>query len=292
MAKGKVYVQFPRTGLGNMMLTWTRGYLFAHLNELPLVASSWGKVQWGAWLRWERKKRTYWGYFRESSLAEKIKTRWQKRKAQIIVEPSVEKMADANKNDALYVFDQVSPGKDLFGPFRAHRDLVKKAIFDQLHPTMRGQLERYQAPVIALHIRRGDFKLGNPITPDSFFINAILLAREVAGKELPATIFTDAAPEEIKDVLSLPGVVMSEDKPDILDILLMSKSKMIVLSQSSTFSYWGAFLSDAAIVRPAGDWQGELRPADVNEHIFEGKVDFRDTASVQRLREGLLTVAW
>jgi len=292
MGKGKVYVQFPRTGLGNMMLTWTRGYLFAHLNELPLVASSWGKIQWGAWLRWERKKRTYWGYFKESSLAEKIKTRWQKRNAPIITEPAVERMADPDRSEALYIFDQVSPGKDLFGPFRPHRRLVRQAIFDLLHPAMRKKLERYQPPVIALHIRRGDFKLGNPITPDSFFINAILLAREIAGKELSATVFTDAAPEEIKAVLSLPGVAKSEDKPDILDILLMSRSKMIVLSQSSTFSYWGAFLSDAAIIRPAGDWQGELRPADVNEHIFEGKVDFEDAVSVQRLKAGLRAVTW
>jgi len=292
MSKAKVYVQFPRTGLGNMMLTWTRGYLFAHLNGLPMVASSWGKIQWGAWIRWERKKRTYWGYFRENSRLDKLRTKWQKRSYPVISEPAVEKIPGAGNERMLYVFDQVSPGKDLFAPFRPHRTLVKQALFDQLHPGMRQRLGRYQPPVIALHIRRGDFKFGNPITPDSFFIDAILLAREIAGKELPATVFTDAAPEEIATVLALPGVSMAENKPDILDILLMSQSKMIVLSQSSTFSYWGAFLSDAVIIRPAGDWQGALRPAEVNEHIFEGKVDFADAGSVEQLKAGLKAVTW
>lgn len=292
MAKARVYVQFPRTGLGNMMLTWARGWLFAHLNDLPMVTSSWGKIQWGAWIRWERKKRTYWGYFSECSRLDKWRAFWEKRRYPVITEPPVEKASIPAEIKTVYVFDQVSPDKDLFGPFRAHRALIRQAILDQLHPRMRDRLLRYEAPVIAVHIRRGDFKLGNPITPDSFFIDAIKLAREVAGRELPAVLFTDAAPEEIKAVLALPGVHMAEDKPDILDILLISKSKMVVLSQSSTFSYWGAFLSEAIIVRPAGDWQGELRPAEVNKHIFEGKVDFSDPASVERLKAGLGAVAW
>jgi subtilisin-like proprotein convertase family protein len=39
----------------------------------------------------------------------------------------------------------------------------------------------------------------------------------------------------------------------------MSKSKFVILSRSSTFSYWAAFLSDALVIRPAGDWQLKIK---------------------------------
>jgi hypothetical protein len=268
-----------------MLLAWSRAFVFSRLNGLPMVTTSWGRIQWGAWLRWERKKRAYWGYFREDGWWQRWKTAIQAKRLTVVTEPEVKKWPDTA--GTLFVFDQVSPQTDLFGPFRAHREMVKEGLFALLTPQMRKALDTYAPPVIAVHIRRGDFKYGNPITPTAFFIEAIGLAREAAGKEWPVTIFTDAAPDEISDVLALPGVRLTGDKPDILDILLMSKSKVIILSQSSTFSYWGAFLSDAVIIKPAGDWQDDLRPADINKRLFEGKVDFDDPASVRQLKEGL-----
>ncbi|HWB94620.1 MAG TPA: hypothetical protein VG605_22345 [Puia sp.] len=251
-----------------------------------MVTTSWGRIQWGAWLRWERKKRAYWGYFREDSRWQRWNAAIQRKRRTVVSEPEVKKWTGTD--NTLFVFDQVSPQNDLFGPFRAHRKMVREGLLDLLTPRMRAALDTYAAPVIAIHIRRGDFKIGNPITPTQFFIDAIRLARETAGKELPVTVFTDAAPAEIPDVLNLPGVTLTGDKPDILDILLMSNSRIIVLSQSSTFSYWGAFLSDAVIIKPEGDWQENLRPPEINERIFEGKVNFSDATSVHKLRQGLL----
>jgi len=65
-----------------------------------------------------------------------------------------------------------------------------------------------------------------------------------------------------------------------------------VLSQSSTFSYWGAFLSDAIVIRPAGDWQENIRPLEVNVRVFEGKVDFDDEYSVMHLKKALTAHSW
>ncbi|HEV2478856.1 MAG TPA: hypothetical protein VGS79_04305 [Puia sp.] len=284
MKRGKVYVQFPRTGLGNMLLVWSRAFVFSRLNGLPLVTTSWGRIQWGAWLRWERKKRAYWGYFREDGWWRRWSTAFEKKRLAVVTEPEVKPWPGTD--ETIFLFDQVSPEKDLFGPFRAHRDMVKEGILDLLSPRMRAALDTYAPPVIAIHIRRGDFKYGNPLTPTLFFIEAIRLTREAAGEQWPVTVFTDAAPGEIGDVLALPGVRLAEDKPDILDILLMSRSRVLVLSRSSTFSYWGAFLSDAIIIKPEGDWQDDLRPMEINHRIFEGKVDFDDPASVRRLEEG------
>jgi hypothetical protein len=285
MKPGQIYVRFPRTGLGNMLLVWSRAFVFSRLNELPMVTTSWGRIQWGAWLRWERKKRAYWGYFREDGWWKRWSAAIRAQRLTVVTEPEVKHWSQTAGK--LFLFDQVSPQKDLFGPLKAHRDMVKEGLFAILSPRMKTALDTYTSPVIAVHIRRGDFKYGNPITPTAFFIDAIQLAREAAGKELPVTLFTDAARDEIRDVLALPGVELTGNKPDILDILLMSKSRVIILSQSSTFSYWGAFLSDAVIIKPAGDWQDNLRPADVNEHRYEGKMDLNDPVSVQKLKDGL-----
>ena len=52
---------------------------------------------------------------------------------------------------------------------------------------------------------------------------------------------------------------MAEKSTDVVDILLMSKAPYIILSQSSTFSYWAAFLSDATVIRPKNDWQDRIK---------------------------------
>ena len=134
---------------------------------------------------------------------------------------------------------------------------------------MKSKLKDYPIPVIGIHIRRGDFKMGNPITPLSFFIEGIKLVRECAGSNLPVTVFTDASKEEITDILQLPNVSLAAPKPDILDIILLSKSKVLFLSKSSSFSYWGAFLSDALVVRPINDWQKKIRESNDRSNYRE-----------------------
>jgi hypothetical protein len=144
--------------------------------------------------------------------------------------------------------------------------------------------------VISVHIRRGDFKFGNPITSLSFFIDAINSIRNVYGDELPVTIFTDAENTEIEDVLKLPAVCLSEEKPDILDILIMSMSRFIILSQSSTFSYWGAFLSDAVILKPHTDWQQYIRSSKINSNYPEINWKEGDEECVETLRKHYLNL--
>lgn len=66
--KAKVYVKFPKTGLGNMLLVWANAFVFAKMNKMELVLSSWWGFHWGAILRKERKKRLYYNYFKETNV--------------------------------------------------------------------------------------------------------------------------------------------------------------------------------------------------------------------------------
>lgn len=247
-----------------MMLVWARAAIFAHLNNLPLVTSPWWGIRWGAWKRNERKKRIYWGYFRESSWIEKWGI-WNSRLFCVTVKnPSVNNLERRKLRKKLFVFDKVILQNDLFASIREHQLFLENEIYNLLNPALRQQIKKYEVPQIAVHIRRGDFKHGNPITPQAFFIACIRHIRVAVNNQLPVTVFTDAEANEISEVLALPDVKLADPKADILDLLLMSKARFLVLSRSSTFSYWAAFLSNAIVVRPHNDWQPLIKDSKNN----------------------------
>jgi Glycosyl transferase family 11 len=254
--KAKVYIKFPKTGLGNMMLVWARGIVFAQLNDLPVVASSWWGLHWGALLRREKKSRLYLGYFKESSLLKQLLIKFFLKLKTVELDPIIVTLRNEKKNEPkLYVFNKVVTDNDLFGSLREHEEIIKARIEKALTSKMKLRLAMYKEPIIGVHIRRGDFKLGNQTTPLNYFIESINTIRNTIDKNLPVTIFSDADELELKEILAISNVKLTESKPDILDILLLSKSKFIVLSRSSTFGYWAAFLSNAFVIRPFDDWQ-------------------------------------
>lgn len=83
--------------------------------------------------------------------------------------------------------------------------------------------------------------------------------RKDAGLELPVTVFSDAEPSEIEELTKLNNIKLAEPKPDILDILLLASSKIVVLSIGSSFSYWGAFLSEGIVIKHPKEWHVPFR---------------------------------
>jgi hypothetical protein len=68
----------------------------------------------------------------------------------------------------------------------------------------------------------------------------------------------------------MESISMVEGNTDIVDLLLMSKSKVIVTSAGSTFSYWAGFLSDAVIIMHPDHIYSPIRPSTVDEILYEG----------------------
>ena len=255
-----MYVKFPKTGLGNMLLLWARAVVFARINHFELVTSSWWGFRWGALVRQEQKKRLYWKYFREAAVFSRIKALWYLKYRKVIVEPKAEYLSeDQSSKCNLYLFNKVMPDYNLFDPLRGHYNLIVNELHCALRPSKKKLLDKYERPVIGIHIRRGDFKLGSTLTPLNYFIEGIKIIREISGDDWPVTVFTDAGKEEIETLLSLPATRLAEEKADILDILLLSKSDVLLLSGGSTFSYWAAFLSNAFVIRPMNDWLGNIK---------------------------------
>ncbi len=262
-----------------MMLVWARGISFARLNGLPCVTSSWWGLHWGALLRREKKNRLYAGYFTETPLQKQYGTALLSKVKTVVKNPSVNKLLAGVENDKIYLFDTVITDNDLFGELRQHEALVREALDQMLTTKMKTILKSRPAPAIGVHIRRGDFKLGNQTTPLQYFISLIKIIRDAAGCVVPVTIFTDADNDELLDLLKLPKILMAEKNPDIIDILLLSKSKLMILSRSSTFGYWAAFLSSSIVVRPKNDWQPLIKNDNAATGYCEIKWDAGDYTS-------------
>ncbi len=158
----------------------------------------------------------------------------------------------------------------MFSGLQIHRENISRAIFAMLTDPIKTKILTLSSPEIGVHIRRGDFKYGNLLTSNQFFINAINVIRKIEGRPLTVTVFTDAHDREIADILNLDDVQFPVDQSDIVDIYQLSKSKYLILSQSSSFSYWAAFLCNNIVIRHQDDWQKQICHNTSNELKFDG----------------------
>jgi hypothetical protein len=277
------YAHLPRAGLGNMLFVWAHAAIFANLNGLPLVTSPWNQFKIGVYLRRERRKREYADYFSGLEEWSSLKSTWMLRNYTPVVEPPITSfkfVQDAQKS--LYVFEKIPHWADFFRDIKPHRQFITNELERMLAPHHAEVLKCARIPVIGVHVRCGDFrplgsgedfaKVGGVRTPLTYFENIIVGIRHLRGLPLPVTIFSDGTDEELSVLLKLPNVSRAENNADIVDLLLLSKSQIIVTSAGSTFSYWSGFLSHAPVIIHPDHIHSPLRPQEVNEQYFEGGV--------------------
>jgi hypothetical protein len=271
VTESKVYCKIPRAGLGNMLLVWAKGFVFAKKYELEFSHSGFLSLQPGAWIRREKSSRLYWNYFVEKKIRRWVRFKVYGLKLKKVVNPSFDISLSPS---CLYIFTKHYDSNDFFKELKPFKREISNEIYRLLNPKFKRRLEEVEPPIIGAHIRRGDFKYGSSLTPLSFFIDAINIIRKSTGVVLPVTIFSDGTDKELKDVLSLPAVSRSTEKDDIIDLLLLSRSRFLILSVNSTFSYWAAFLSRAGhIIKSKDEWHSPLRAEDDNLCAFEGHID-------------------
>ncbi|WP_315819857.1 hypothetical protein [Paraflavitalea speifideaquila] len=160
-----------------------------------------------------------------------------------------------------------------------------------LSPHVISKLNDLGSPAIGLHIRMGDFrelkagedfnKVGAVRTPESYFIDMINLIRKINGAQLPVTIVTDGYRHELEGLLALQNIKIMEGNPDIVDMLVLSRSKIIITSASSTFSYWAGFLSDVPVIVHPSLRNLKLRP----DGFYEGPLEESNESLVKYIKD-------
>jgi Glycosyl transferase family 11 len=294
-----VICKLPKAGLGNQLFPVMRAYVFGHLNNLDVLVTGYHRIKIGPYLRREKSKRKYAGYFnfQKGWIGELLDKQKLKKleQAGLVTEPPVKVLEGLPGKNASYLFYKLPDYRDFFAGLNPHRALVKKIFWDLIRPSIKKQLANKNLPCIGVHIRRGDFptlkpdedfsKRGQVRTPEKYFIDTIEEIREIHGSTLPVTVFTDGFLHEFENLFSLENVSMSQGNPDIVDLVLMSRSQIIVVATGSTFSYWAGFLSDAPVIlHPDHIHMPNRLPTDVPA-LYEGPLDKNNPLLVNSIRK-------
>jgi len=265
-----VYVKFPKFGLGNLLLIWANAFIFSHLNNLPLLTSPWWGIHFGSWVRKEKSKRFYFGYFNSSSFKEYVKYFF------ILVFAKKVRNNVFNKHyvyrdgsSILFYFDSLIFNNHMFLDILPYRDIIKHELLNLLKVDLRNRYLSMSHFDIGIHIRRGDFVVTDQATPIDYFLTILKIIRESFHPNMKVKIFSDAYDHELANILSLDGVSRSTNTDDILDLLELSKSKVLIMSKSSSFSYWAGFLSSGLVVKAKDDWQERICFNPEHELIFD-----------------------
>lgn len=275
----------PKAGLGNQLFPLLNALVFGKLNDLPVTIIGYHHLKIGPYLRKEKIKRRYRGYFRfqKSVLGEAYDSFLCKRamkKNNCIYEPDLLCYEKEEIRGKVFVFEKLPTYHDYFIHLKPHRKLVKLLLKENLNSWVFEEIEKLELPIIGMHIRMGDFRklkqgedfarVGHVRTPEHYFTAVVNQLRSISGMQLPVSLFTDGYRNEFEEVFSLTPINMIEGNADIVDLLLLSKSEVIITANGSTFSYWAGFLSDAPIIKHPDHLYADFRPADINNSVYEG----------------------
>jgi hypothetical protein len=284
-----VYPKLPKAGLGNMLLVWARAALFAQVNSLSVVAPTWGKMTIGPYLRGERDKRHYGNLFSNKDYVSKANYFLANlKKKHLHYNPVISKIELSNLEPKevdchLFIFTQLPHWSDFFVDLKEYQPTIKDKLFSNIRPSLLTNISRRTTPHIGLHIRMGDFrilkseedfpKFGGVRTPFSWFIRVIDAIREIAGYDVPVTIFSDGYDYELSELLKLPQIFRASTASALSDMLTLSGSKLLITSSGSTFSYWASYLGQPPTIYHPAHFHAGVFPYDVGQRVFEGGFD-------------------
>lgn len=254
--------------------------VYGKLMNQKVRVCNYNQFKIGPYLRGEKSKRKYNNYFTFQKgiiddILTKISIRSLLQRNELISNPPIN-----SNNEKSVFFDAMPHWDNFFEGLNEYRELVIKCLFEILNPTILETYQNLSSPEIGLHVRLGDFrklksgedfkKVGAVRTPEYYFIETVRKLRALHGSEFKVTLFTDGYKEDIPELFSLPNLIIPKPNTDIGDLLHLSRSKVIVTSAGSTFSYWAGFLSDSPIIIHPDHIHKPIR----NEKgLFEGSIN-------------------
>ncbi len=272
-----VISKLPRAGLGNKLFVWAHGVVFAHKNQMQHTTTGWLQIMIGPLLRGEHSLRFYKGFFKNDMPKFRL---WflNKNKTNLLPYTACNTLIADKKSH--YFFTEVPHWKDYFEGLRENRDLIKETFFATLQPYYSTKYKALNEIEIGVHIRMGDFKplaenenfakAGLVRTPLQYFIEVINFIRATTNTIMHVKVFSNGTKEELNNVLQMPNVTLANNNNDLIDMLELSKSKIIVLSAASTFGQWAGFLSNAIIIHHPQHYHSNVRNSTEQNFKYEG----------------------
>lgn len=264
-------VAFDRgAGLGNRLFPWARAKIFCRINGARLLSPRWCQFRIGPLLRGGIDLGTF---HRQFLLMQNFRGGreyihgFERLKARIYSTVTLE---PSNFRDRLDNDSETS----LIVTFQGDRDRFQSLhgfeqyIFDEILAMTRRRwlmlAECLDQVCIAANVRCArDFrdpdlpdpsKPSVPIrTPLRWFLETVRIIRRQCGFQVPVVVVSDGTTKELADLLSMPEVRFVRPGCAISDLIILSRSKILLASGGSSFSAWAAFLGKMPVVT----WPGQ-----------------------------------
>jgi hypothetical protein len=256
-------------GFGNRLFPWARCRLYARNQHVQMISPVWvrpaigqlfrGGVDYKAYLR----QLVLFGLFhkRKDDLG-LLEGAVMSRKIPVVTE------TEANQNR----WHQHDDGKSrivvfrglerYFEPLQGSSDYLRNELTAITNSRYLSIADRYPSVPVGMCIRCGNDFDPCPVdrsvlkpgekTPIEWFAQVLALIRKEVGYTVAAYIVSDGTREQLKSLLSLDNVNLVRPGSAISDLLVMSKSKVLLASGSSSFAAWGAFLGQMPTVSHPG----------------------------------------
>lgn len=220
-----VYAELPQTGLCNMLFPWARAVLFARDSGCAIIAPQWVKIhRIGPWLRGEADKRYYFNQFTNEGYIKGVR-----RLLTLVFCRS-----------RVRVFKGIGAG---FDEIYREADYLRGELLRIASADIVRRLDAMSNPYIAIHVRRGDFTRTGQALDERYYLRALEAAKEMVGRDLPTLVFSDAPDDEIEYLVKgVKDVHRAERAPALLDLLALTRAEILIGTNNSSFSLWGAFL--------------------------------------------------
>jgi len=292
-----VVCKLPKAGLGNRLFPLMKAQVFAHLNNLPVTITGYHQFKFGPYLRGEKSKRNYYGNFNfEKNIFGELADKWRarSRNLQICREHPLEEIApDTDLKSRMYLYGEIPPWNNYFGGLKDYRELVINLFYALVSKGIIKKVSLQPTPCIGVHIRMGDFrklkdgedfsKVGAVRTPENYFVGVINGIRNVHKTKMPVSVFSDGTKKELQQILAMENISLVEGNPDIADLILLSKSKIIIASVGSTFGYWAGFLSNSPVILHPDHINSSIRPT-YRGDLYEGPMDANNEMLTRYIR--------
>ena len=294
------YPKFVRgAGLGNRLFTWARCRLFAKENDAAMISPLWFRL---AISQFFRGGVGYSSYLNQVMLYDLFgqkdgdvswaKGLWLRRSLPVISEH--EFVVHAQPEDIVVLFDgNVCGFKGLNGWNGFLLNELRNITLDKRLRIVDG----WGDVPVGINIRCGnDFKPApeeNDFervgwlqkTPIRWFVDTLEFIRKHCGYPVKAVVVSDGTESQLSEILAVENVHFLRPGTAISDLLVLSKSKVLLASGSSTFSAWASFLGQMPTItapghpmtnwglKPtSGQYIGEFRPQSP-EPVFVDEID-------------------
>ena len=288
-----IRVRFTRgAGLGTKLFPWARAQVYMHLHGGHLVAPQWVQfpprigplLRGGIDLRSYRRQILLHGLFKKNSC--------EMSYCKYILSGIGDVECKEPNNLSMLVKGRIVNFEgyaDGFTSINGWHSLIANKLIGSIREKWINFAELDRGEYIGVNIRMGnDFKTakdGNyagPIkTPLAWYRKMLELVRKLAKRNIRAIIVSDGKPSDLAGILNMENVELLRPGCAVSDLLILSKSKLLICSGASSFSAWACYLGQRPALSIPGQplgWCGlrgmagqiieEFDPDDHRQHII------------------------